>query len=229
MNRKDVEQIGATEMTEEKMIEAFTKVCHALEVGTIDANEGIELLTAALRSVRDNQKHKDYIQRKCEEDGEFKSAYMVERLAYAIESVTEGCSKNYTMIDPQKAALAVLQIISKLQGEPVAMRYGWDGDGWQYIDNGSGSDWQKRHEDAEPLYTHPPLVRENAWQPIDSAPKDGSWMLVYQEGVLEPSISVCCFEDGWWYCHDGKNCELPLRGIEPTHWMPLPTPPKENV
>lgn len=36
--------------------------------------------------------------------------------------------------------------------EPVAMRYGFDGYGWQYIDNGSGSDWKIRHPNAEALY-----------------------------------------------------------------------------
>ena len=36
--------------------------------------------------------------------------------------------------------------------EPVAMRYDFDGYGYQYIDNGSGSDWMTRINDAEPLY-----------------------------------------------------------------------------
>ncbi len=36
---------------------------------------------------------------------------------------------------------------------PDAMSFGWDGYGFSYIDNGSGSDWQTRHEDSEPLYT----------------------------------------------------------------------------
>jgi hypothetical protein len=40
-----------------------------------------------------------------------------------------------------------------LQQEPVAMRYDFDGYGWKYIDSGSGSDWQTRIKDAEPLYT----------------------------------------------------------------------------
>jgi hypothetical protein len=31
---------------------------------------------------------------------------------------------------------------SKLQGIPVAVRFGWDGEGYQYMDNGSGSDGQ---------------------------------------------------------------------------------------
>ena len=43
-----------------------------------------------------------------------------------------------------------------LLNEPVAMRYDGDGYGYLYIDSGSGSDWQRRHKDAEPLYTTPP-------------------------------------------------------------------------
>jgi len=39
--------------------------------------------------------------------------------------------------------------------EPVAYRYDFDGYGYQYIDSGSGSDWQTRIKNAEPLYTHP--------------------------------------------------------------------------
>ena len=46
--------------------------------------------------------------------------------------------------------------------EPVAYRYGFDGYGWQYIDNGSGSDWAIRHPDAEPLYAQPPADRIEA-------------------------------------------------------------------
>ena len=40
--------------------------------------------------------------------------------------------------------------------EPVAMRYDFDGYGYKYIDNGSGSDWQTRIKDTEPLYAKPP-------------------------------------------------------------------------
>jgi len=38
---------------------------------------------------------------------------------------------------------------------PEAMRYGFDGFGYRYIDSGSGSDWRTRHPDAEPLYAQP--------------------------------------------------------------------------
>ena len=40
--------------------------------------------------------------------------------------------------------------------EPVAMRFDFDGYGWLYIDNGSGSNWKEKIKNAEPLYTSPP-------------------------------------------------------------------------
>ena len=39
--------------------------------------------------------------------------------------------------------------------EPVAMRWDFDGYGYRYIDSGSGSNWQTRIKDAEPLYDRP--------------------------------------------------------------------------
>ena len=39
--------------------------------------------------------------------------------------------------------------------QPVAMRYDFDGYGYKYIDAGSGSDWQTRIKDAEPVYASP--------------------------------------------------------------------------
>jgi hypothetical protein len=36
------------------------------------------------------------------------------------------------------------------------MRYDFDGYGWLYIDNGSGSNWKEKIKNAEPLYTTPP-------------------------------------------------------------------------
>lgn len=56
------------------------------------------------------------------------------------------------------AAIAALDVALEAQedeallNEPVAMRYDGDGYGYLYIDSGSGSDWQRRHKDAEPLY-----------------------------------------------------------------------------
>ncbi len=73
----------------------------------------------------------------------------------------------------------------------------------------------------------------SGWQPIDTAPKDGTYVIVRQAGVLEPSMTICSFdkewgEHGWWMCCDGKNPELPLRGPCPSEWMPLPNPPRSD-
>ncbi len=56
------------------------------------------------------------------------------------------------------------------------------------------------------------------WQPINTAPKDGTYVLVYgrHEGVRIGKWETL-FDD-W---------EAPYEGglLEPTHWMPLPDPP----
>jgi hypothetical protein len=39
--------------------------------------------------------------------------------------------------------------------EPVALRYDFDGNGYLYMDAGSGSDWASRVKNCEFLYTHP--------------------------------------------------------------------------
>lgn len=41
---------------------------------------------------------------------------------------------------------------NNLELEVVAMRGDFDGDGYTYVDNGSGSDWRTRHEGWEPVY-----------------------------------------------------------------------------
>jgi hypothetical protein len=52
-----------------------------------------------------------------------------------------------------------------VNNKPVAIRYDFDGYGYQYIDSGSGSDWQTRVK-GEPLYTHPAktLTDEEIWK-----------------------------------------------------------------
>ena len=45
--------------------------------------------------------------------------------------------------------------------DPEAMRYGFDGFGYKYIDSGSGSDWRTRHPDAEPLYLSQPTQSDD--------------------------------------------------------------------
>ena len=60
------------------------------------------------------------------------------------------------------------------------------------------------------------------WQPIETAPKEGAWVLVYADGAIN-----CA------YVEAGKLPEDWTRPANPnvlpwavTHWMPLPNPPK---
>jgi hypothetical protein len=64
------------------------------------------------------------------------------------------------------------------------------------------------------------------WQPIETAPKDGTAVL-----VSEGRFCYCVEwneEFDWWAVDDNKLGPFRLRGSAPTHWMPLPAPPKET-
>jgi len=62
------------------------------------------------------------------------------------------------------------------------------------------------------------------WQPIDTAPRDGSTMLITtQWGVMFV---------GYWYIPSEKEASEPYWrpvgtriAAKPSHWMPLPNPP----
>ena len=56
------------------------------------------------------------------------------------------------------------------------------------------------------------------WQPIETAPKDGTRVLLWIEPV---KIAMpFAWQDGRWMGDD-----YPLNMAWPTHWMPLPEPP----
>jgi len=82
----------------------------------------------------------------------------------------------------------------------------------------------------------------NEWMPIETAPKDGTAVLVMRNiwpgcknGVAEECNghntyvaewwSEMNHGDGSWVCYMDLPSD-PLCPIEPTHWMPLPEPPK---
>ncbi len=51
------------------------------------------------------------------------------------------------------------------------------------------------------------------WQPIESAPKDGTWFLTYDGNSIFPMIRM----EYWGSWDDERDL--------PTHWMPLPELP----
>ena len=57
-----------------------------------------------------------------------------------------------------------------MNNKPVAIRYDFDGYGYQYMDSGSGSDWQTR-VDGELLYANPvkelPTKEDEYWLMVE--------------------------------------------------------------
>ena len=61
------------------------------------------------------------------------------------------------------------------------------------------------------------------WQPIATAPKDGTLILGFFDGT------ICTIE--WFIYDDGRGLWETFYGeseVVPTHWMPLPAPPNQN-
>ena len=67
--------------------------------------------------------------------------------------------------------------LAQPEQEPVAIRYDFDGHGYQYIDFGSGSDWQTRVK-GELLYTTPPKRK-----PFNHH-EFGCWWFEYGSGLF---------------------------------------------
>ncbi|MGI9292383.1 MAG: DUF551 domain-containing protein [Pseudomonadales bacterium] len=63
------------------------------------------------------------------------------------------------------------------------------------------------------------------WQPIETAPKDGTWVLLggCEFGYIIQTARWYDWGVQGWEWGDYSN-----RGFKPTHWMPLPEPPKTD-
>jgi hypothetical protein len=68
------------------------------------------------------------------------------------------------------------------------------------------------------------LSSASAWQPIETAPKDGTRIIVYRTGYAEAGcIGFWSNDYDEWRIAGAGNCFL-----NATHWAPLPQPPKEQ-
>jgi len=90
---------------------------------------------------------------------------------------------------------------------------------------------------VSPLFTLPPtaeqIANETAWRDIETAPKDAFVLLAGPSGyttietVFTTGRMCSDYHKGRWIDH--ANDDLTDWGFEPTHWMPLPTPPKRSM
>jgi hypothetical protein len=70
------------------------------------------------------------------------------------------------------------------------------------------------------------------WRPIDTAPKDGSEVMLWSRYQTNPVIGEWC-KNRWWASVDGSRViesqtdfGTDYLSVEvPSHWRPLPTPP----
>jgi hypothetical protein len=85
------------------------------------------------------------------------------------------------------------------------------------------------------------MVSVNGWQPIETAPKDGRFVLLHVPQGLESGVVTVGaywkadgradngrFLKGNWDGWLGMDVDVRSSWCEPTHWQPLPTPPRAS-
>jgi len=84
------------------------------------------------------------------------------------------------------------------------------------------------HEIIAAIRALPAIEPAPAWQPIETAPKDGRWMLgawINADDGCGYVTATVRYEGGAdWREKIGMECGGPCSC--PTHWQPLPEPPK---
>lgn len=60
------------------------------------------------------------------------------------------------------------------------------------------------------------IAKLHSWQPIETAPQDGTWLLVWESDV------------GQYIYRMGPGL-IPGEEPDPTHWMPLPSSPEREI
>lgn len=80
-------------------------------------------------------------------------------------------------------------------------------------------------------------VRAETWQPIETAPKDGTRVLLFTDELTPPTIQAQwrpyeAHFDGageWVDVWNNDPIETNSGPIKPTHWRPLPAPPQQKT
>lgn len=83
--------------------------------------------------------------------------------------------------------------------------------------NGYEAGYNQAKRDCIEALTNMPSA-ESEWRPIETAPKD-AMLLGYADGM----VRLVLWEGGRWV---QVGATIELGWFNPTHWMPLPEPPK---
>jgi hypothetical protein len=70
-----------------------------------------------------------------------------------------------------------------------------------------------------------PVLPLSAWQPIETAPKDGTKFLGYRRGEVATSFYVPRDDCEMWSFGNESGAFEHWPRVRPTHWKPLPAPP----
>ena len=79
--------------------------------------------------------------------------------------------------------------------------------------------------ETELLAANAALKAENEWQPIETAPKDGTVFLGYKLGQFRECYKVPRDDCDMWCFGGTSGADDLFPNIKPTHWKPLPKPP----
>lgn len=103
----------------------------------------------------------------------------------------------------------------------------WDDEHQQYLPIGPGGSTEEetrqlieKMERAPVYFDSNPHPAPTPWQPIETAPKDGTWVLLYD--VCDYMVVAVWDYDGWY------DLAEDTAHYHPTHWMPLPPKPKQD-
>lgn len=92
-------------------------------------------------------------------------------------------------------------------------------------------------DDFAAVHPSPPEGMVGGWMPIETAPKDGTYLLLWEQYSTNPFVGCWAFgswsvshehvdaEGGW----DGANVVDSISQDRITHWTPLPLPPTSSA
>ena len=144
-----------------------------------------------------------------------------------LTTLTERGAKAWAGVDAQ----GLREGVASAGSEPVAYA--------MFADNGNIRLWSKAripHPDAKPLYLHPspPEGMVGGWMPIETAPKDGTAILLGSRGGSWIGKWLPVYVSGYrpenpWSSLMLNHDHMGEKWCKPTHWMPLPPPPTSSA